>query len=50
MITRYANGKFNESQSKYYSNQKEFLAIIKAVEKFELFIVNTKFTIKNDNT
>ena len=26
------------------------MAIVKAVEKFELFIVNTKFVIKTDNT
>ena len=49
-ITKYSSGKFNDSQSRYHSNWKEFLAIVKAVEKFELFIVNTKFVIKTDNT
>ena len=50
MITKYSSGKFNDCQSKYHSNWKEFLAIVKAVEKFELFIVNTRFVIKTDNT
>ena len=50
MITKYSSGKFNDSQSRYHSNWKEFLAIVKAVEKFELFIVNTRFVIKTDNT
>ena len=50
IITKYSSGKFNDSQSRYHSNWKEFLAIVKAVEKFELFMVNTKFVIKTDNT
>ena len=32
------------------NNNNIHLAIVKAVEKFELFIVNTRFVIKTDNT
>ena len=50
IITRCASGKFLEAQWKYHSNWKEFLAIVKVVEKFKLFIVNTTFIIRTDNT
>lgn len=47
-ICRYASGTFSKSQQNYHINEKELLAIKKAIEKFEIYL-GEKFVVRTDN-
>ena len=49
-ICRYTSGTFNENQINYDINEKGLLAIIKGINKFEVFLLPKPFIIKTDNT
>ena len=49
-ICRYTNGTFNDNHINYDINEKELLAIIKGINKFEIFLLPKPFIIKTDNT
>ena len=49
-ICRYTSGIFNNNQLNYDINEKELLAIIKGINKFEVFLLPKPFIIKTDNT
>ena len=45
-----SSGTFNNNQINYDINEKELLAIIKGINKFEIFLLPKPFIIENDNT
>ena len=47
---RYTSGTFNNNQVNYDINEKELLAIIKGINKFEIFLLLKPFIIETDNT
>ena len=49
-ICRYTSGTFNNNQLYYDINEKELLATIKGINKFEVFLLPKPFIIKTDNT
>ena len=49
-ICRYTSGTFNNNQINYNINEKELLAIIKGINKFEVFLLPKSFIIETDNT
>ena len=49
-ICRYANRTFNNNKINYDINEKELHAIIKKINKFEIFLSSKSFTIEIDNT
>ena len=49
-ICRYTNGTFNNNKINYDINEKELLAIIKGIYKFEVFLLPKPFIIETDNT
>ena len=48
-ICHYTSGTFNNNQINYDSNEKELLAIIKRINKFEVFLLPKPFIIEIDN-
>ena len=49
-IHRYTSGTFNNNQINYVINEKELLAIIKGINKFEIFMLLKSFVIETYNT
>ena len=49
-ICRYTSGTFNNNQINYDINEKELLAIIKGINKFEVFLSPKPFIIEINNT
>ena len=49
-ICRYYSGTFSDTETRYCINQKECLAILKGIKKFQLFLYPKKFIVKTDNT
>ena len=49
-ICQYTSGTFNNNQINYDINEKELLAIIKGINKFEIFLLPKPFIIETDNT
>ena len=49
-ICRYTSGTFNNNQINYDINENELLAIIKGINKFEVFLLPKPFIIETDNT
>ena len=49
-ICRYTSGAFNNNQINYDINEEELLAIIKGINKFEIFLLLKPFIIETDNT
>ena len=49
-ICRYTSGTFIDNQINYDINEKEFLAIIKEINIFEVFLLPKHFIIETDNT
>ena len=43
-------GTFNNNQINYDINEKKLLAIIKGINKFEVFLLSKPFIIETDNT
>ena len=49
-ICRYTSGTFNNNQINYDINENELLAIIKMINKFEVFLLPKPFIIETNNT
>ena len=49
-ICRYTSGTFNKNQINYGINEKDLLAIIKGINKFEIFVLPKPFIIETYNT
>ena len=49
-ICRYTSETFNNNQMNYDINENELLAIIKGINKFEVFLLPKPFIIEIDNT
>ena len=49
-ICRYTSGTFNNNQINYDIKEKELLAIINGINKFEVFLLPKHFIIETDNT
>ena len=49
-ICTYTSETFNNNQINYDINEKELLAIIKRINKFEIFLLPKHFIIETDNT
>ena len=49
-ICRYTSRAFNNNQINYDINEKELLAIIKEINKFEIFLLPKPFIIETNNT
>ena len=49
-ICRYTSGTFNNNQINNDINEKELVAIIKGINKFEVFLLPKPFIIETDNT
>lgn len=47
-IVRYESGSFKGAELNYHSTHKELLAVVKAFEKFQLFIGDHKFLLRSD--
>ena len=50
IIVLYASGTFKGSEVNYDINEKETLAVKKAIEKFEYWIINKRFYVETDNS
>lgn len=48
-ICRYTSGSFKEAETRYHSNDKEILAVIRVIEKFSIYLTPVKFLIRTDN-
>ena len=49
-ICRYISGTFNNNQINYDINEKKLFAIIKGINKFEVFLLHKPFIIEINNT
>ena len=49
-ICQYTSATFNNNQINYDIDEKELLAIIKGINKFEIFLLPKPFIIETDNT
>lgn len=49
-ICRYTSGTFNDAETRYSTNEKELLAIVKGIRKFSTFLLPKQFIIRTDNT
>lgn len=48
-LCRYASGTFKDAEKKYHSNEKEILAVMRAIDKFRLFVASNEFLVRTDN-
>jgi len=48
-LCKYTSGSFSGATLNYHSNEKELLAILKTVKKFEIHIIQKPFLIRTDN-
>ncbi|KAL2497125.1 orf y [Abeliophyllum distichum] len=49
-LCSYASGTFNTAEKNYHINEKEILAMKKAITKFRLYIISNKFLIRTDSS
>ena len=49
-ICRYTSSTFNDTETRYSTNEKELLAIVKGIRKFSTFLLPKQFIIRTDNT
>lgn len=49
LICRYASGNFKNAEKNYHSNEKEYLAVIRVINKFSIYLTPVKFLIRTDN-
>lgn len=48
-LRRYTSGSFQGSELNYHSNEKEYLAVKKAIRKFAIYVISKKFIVRTDN-
>ena len=49
-LCRYTSGTFTPTEEKYHINEKEFLAVVKGLNKFSYFLLPKRFLLRTDNT
>nr|WUF06597.1 reverse transcriptase [Angelica bushy stunt virus] len=49
LICRYASGSFKAAETRYHSNEKEYLAVIRVIKKFTIYLTPVHFTVRTDN-
>ena len=49
LICRYASGSFKDAERNYHSNEKEYLAVIRVINKFSIYLTPVKFLVRTDN-
>lgn len=49
-LCRYTSGSFSGAELNYHINEKEVLAIKKAIKKFSIYLLSKPFIIRTDNT
>jgi hypothetical protein len=49
LICRYASGSFKDAEKNYHSNEKEYLAVIRVINKFSIYLTPVKFLVRTDN-
>ena len=48
-LCRYTSGSFQGPELNYHSNEKEYLAVKKAIKKFAIYVISSRFIIRTDN-
>lgn len=48
-LCRYTSGSFQGSELNYHSNEKEYLAIKKAIKKFSIYLTPKRFEVRTDS-
>lgn len=48
-LCRYTSGGFQGAELNYHSNEKEYLAVKKAITKFRIYVIDKEFTVRCDN-
>ena len=48
-LCRYTSGSFQGSELNYHSNEKEYLAVKKAIKKSAIYVISKKFIVRTDN-
>ncbi|XP_074325347.1 uncharacterized protein LOC141662740 [Apium graveolens] len=49
LICRYASESFKDAEKNYHSNEKEYLAVIRVINKFSIYLTPVKFLVRTDN-
>ena len=49
LICRYTSGSFKNAERNYHSNEKEYLAVIRVINKFSIYLTPIKFLVRTDN-
>jgi hypothetical protein len=49
LICGYASGTFKPAEKNYHSNEKEILALINTIKRFQVFLIPVQFTARTDN-
>ena len=48
-VCRFASGSFKSAEINYHSNEKEYLAVIRVIDKFSIYLTPVKFLVRTDN-
>lgn len=48
-LCRYTSGTFTGAELNYHSNEKEWLAVKKAISKFRIYLLPKEFVVRTDN-
>lgn len=48
-ISRYFSGNFQSAELNYHSNEKEYLAVLRTIKKFQIYLTPVRFTVRCDN-
>ncbi len=49
-LCRYTSGTFKSAELNYHSNEKEFLAVKRGIDKFKIYLISKPFLVRTDNT
>ena len=49
-LCKYTSGSFQAAELNYHSNEKETLAVKKAIKKFSIYVIHQEFIVRTDNT
>jgi hypothetical protein len=49
LICGYASGTFKPAEQNYHSNEKELLALINTIKRFQVYLTPVRFTARTDN-
>lgn len=48
-LCRYTSGTFQGAELNYHSNEKEYLAVMKGIKKFRIYLIEKEFLVRTDN-